>query len=194
MLHKSLLGSALAVGVALLLSACGQQTPPPPNLPPAGEIGQRPIIADGSSTSTETSESSTSDSDATPPPRASTSPARASEQPHSVPSAEIYAATYVDATNRTLVQRPSEFIPPSVTGEYASEVKLMNLNWSRWDEQSGIAYGSAYVTGGGGAPETVQGVQLILDNEQLRNGTMQYTHYMIVWPQYEPDEGQLNTL
>ncbi|MGP4018646.1 hypothetical protein [Saccharopolyspora sp. 5N708] len=194
MLHRSvrMLGSALAVGAALLLSACGQQAPPPPNLPPAGEINQDWIAVDSPPVQ---STSDTPAADPASPPKTTTKTTPQASEPAQAPSKEFFAATYVDSTNRKLVQRPSEFIPPNVTGQYASEVKLMNLSWSSWGDNGGIATGDAYITGGGGAPETVHGVRLILDNPQPRNGTMQYTHYMITWPEYdEPDEGQLNTL
>lgn len=195
MLHRSVraLGSAVAVGAALLLSACGQQ-PPPPNLAQPGDIGQRPIVAD------ETPASATESKVEPPVPetKTATTTKTTEQQPapqQPAPEKQFYAATYVDGTNEKLVQRPSEFIHPNVTGESASEVKLMNLDWSKWGENGAVGYGSAYITGGGAPPETVNGVQVILDNPKMHNGKMQYTHYLIIWPQQSaPDEGQLHTL
>ncbi|WP_190819865.1 hypothetical protein [Saccharopolyspora pogona] len=195
MMHRSVrvLGSAVAVGAALLLSACGQQ-PPPPNLLQPGDIGQRPIVMDEPAASATMSKVDAS----APETKTATTTKTTEQQPvpqQPAPVKQFYAATYVDGTNQKLVQQPSVFIHPNVTGESASEVKLMNLDWSKWGENGAVGYGSAYITGGGGPPETVNGVQLILDNPKMHNGKMQYTHYMIVWPQQDaPDEGQLHTL
>jgi hypothetical protein len=191
------LGSAVAVGAALLLSACGQQPqtpmpmPMPPSLSKPGDIGQPPIVANGSAT---TSTESTPEAQPPAPQKSTPKTTPKTTQPQPDVSKEFWAATYVDSTERQLVQRPSQFIPPNVTGEYASEVNLMNLAWSRWGDNGGSAVGTAYVTGGGAPPETIQNVQLFVDSPQLRNGKMQYTHYMVIYPGGETDEGQLNTL
>lgn len=204
--YGRVVGSIVALGAALLMSACAVPVTPP--APPA--VNQQPAPADQNQESDQSQENDPESGQETEQNSSSEQSQESESQESGTQEAEqdqestdsgaqmnenIFVTSYDTATAKGVetAQKPDEFLPPDSVSSGPSELLLMDIEWARWDEQEARGNCIVRVTGGGAPPELVKDVRITLTNVQTKNGKQQYTHYKIEWPDGdEPDEGELN--
>jgi hypothetical protein len=186
--YGRVVGLIVAFGTALLLGACAIPTPPPTPAQPSAvqsPTAQESGIEESGAEKPETSQ----------PAEGETSGQAAPDNSGAQMDEDVHVTTYDTATGEgtEVVQRPHELLFPDRTGVGPSDLLLMDAHWARWDEQQTRGNCIVRITGGGAPPELVKGVRVILGTVENRNGTRQYTHYRLEWPDGSaPDEGELD--
>ncbi|MEV6231965.1 hypothetical protein AB0L88_29310 [Saccharopolyspora shandongensis] len=95
-----------------------------------------------------------------------------------------------DGQTKKFVTSPTELILPDSASGGASDVQFTNVTWTKWGENGAEGSGDAFITGGGAPPETIQNVRIILDDAKTVEGTRQFTHFLLMYPDGTVNEGR----